>query len=64
MSFGRPANFNPFSKPLPPERGSFPLDHFGIPFLLLFLLKHPLMGTLWFRRMQGLDEQVYEMYER
>ncbi|PKI82959.1 Cox19p [Malassezia vespertilionis] len=28
MSFGRPASFTNFQV-LPPERGSFPLDHFG-----------------------------------
>ncbi|RKP07113.1 hypothetical protein THASP1DRAFT_3106, partial [Thamnocephalis sphaerospora] len=28
MSFGRPPTSNPF-KPTPPDRGSFPLDHYG-----------------------------------
>ncbi|KAI9655383.1 MAG: Cytochrome c oxidase assembly protein cox19 [Bathelium mastoideum] len=29
MSFGGPGGGQVVSKPIPPERGSFPLDHFG-----------------------------------
>ncbi|KAF8905445.1 hypothetical protein CPB84DRAFT_1771444 [Gymnopilus junonius] len=29
MSFGRPPSINVGFKPAPPERGSFPLDHYG-----------------------------------
>ncbi|TFK76788.1 hypothetical protein BDN72DRAFT_829953 [Pluteus cervinus] len=29
MSFGRPPSINIGFKPSPPERGSFPLDHYG-----------------------------------
>ncbi|XP_006454724.1 hypothetical protein AGABI2DRAFT_133403 [Agaricus bisporus var. bisporus H97] len=29
MSFGRPPSINIGSSPLPPDRGSFPLDHYG-----------------------------------
>ncbi|PFH50521.1 hypothetical protein AMATHDRAFT_3906 [Amanita thiersii Skay4041] len=29
MSFGRPPSINVGFKPAPPDRGSFPLDHFG-----------------------------------
>lgn len=30
MSFGRPPSMNVGLKPGPPDRGSFPLDHFGL----------------------------------
>ncbi|KAJ7042630.1 hypothetical protein C8F04DRAFT_945551 [Mycena alexandri] len=29
MSFGRPPSINVGFKPAPPDRGSFPLDHYG-----------------------------------
>ncbi|KAJ7081974.1 hypothetical protein C8R43DRAFT_338526 [Mycena crocata] len=29
MSFGRPPSVNVGFKPTPPDRGSFPLDHYG-----------------------------------
>ncbi|KAJ7102294.1 hypothetical protein B0H15DRAFT_769191 [Mycena belliarum] len=29
MSFGRPPSINVGFKPSPPDRGSFPLDHYG-----------------------------------
>ncbi|KAJ7462756.1 hypothetical protein B0H11DRAFT_94883 [Mycena galericulata] len=29
MSFGRPPSINVGFKPTPPDRGSFPLDHYG-----------------------------------
>ncbi|KAG1716334.1 hypothetical protein ID866_818 [Astraeus odoratus] len=29
MSFGRPPSFNVGFKTTPPDRGSFPLDHYG-----------------------------------
>ncbi|KAF8225826.1 hypothetical protein L208DRAFT_1304799 [Tricholoma matsutake] len=29
MSFGRPPSINIGFKPAPPDRGSFPLDHYG-----------------------------------
>ncbi|KAK0208436.1 hypothetical protein DFS33DRAFT_1303340 [Desarmillaria ectypa] len=29
MSFGRPPSLDLGSKPIPPQRGSFPLDHYG-----------------------------------
>ncbi|KAJ7630577.1 hypothetical protein FB45DRAFT_915918 [Roridomyces roridus] len=29
MSFGRPPSVNVGFKPTPPERGAFPLDHYG-----------------------------------
>jgi cytochrome c oxidase assembly protein subunit 19 len=32
MSFGRPPSINVGFKPSAPDRGSFPLDHFGLNF--------------------------------
>lgn len=38
MSFGRPPNISTF-KPTPPEKGSFPLDHEGILFIIMKIYK-------------------------
>jgi hypothetical protein len=37
MSFGRPPSINVGFTPTPPDRGSFPLDHYGLPVYYLVI---------------------------
>lgn len=45
MSFGRPPSINVGFQTSPPDRGSFPLDHYGLSILTLWL-SHPADSVL------------------
>ena len=60
MSFGRPPSINIGFKPTPPERGSFPLDHYGS---ALMSCRKPVMDFLSRRGMQGEDEALHVLFE-
>ena len=57
MSFGRPPSINLGFKPTPPERGSFPLDHYG-QFEHLVLI---VVFIMYPSRMQRSYDAVHEM---
>ena len=61
MSFGRPPSIDAGFKPEAPDRGSFPLDHFGLNPNLKSLYQSV---TDFARRVQGKNANVYGLSRR
>ena len=62
MSFGRPPSINVGFKPVPPDRGSFPLDHFGLNPDLKSLPQSEI--TVFARRVQEKNGIIYGLSRR
>ena len=61
MSFGRPPSINVGFKPGAPDRGSFPLDHFGLNLDPKSLYQSV---TDFTRRMQEKNAIIYDLSQR
>jgi hypothetical protein len=59
MSFGRPPSINLGFKPNAPDRGSFPLDHYGNQYIEQAWRS----SNFHCRGMQGEDSALHDMFE-